>query len=340
MGATVGFNVVLFGAGASRDQAANGQPPVTDGLYLHLADIYPSWKAERATFDGKTFETAMATVLRADEQLKSETREYDPGRGYLKLTLPAGKLRSTELQWDIAEFFFRFDLAADSLYERFCVRATGAIRAGALRLATLNYDALLFEALDRAGIAYNVGQVGAAADSAWVCVPHGSSILDCQAGVMTDGGISAGREGLSAEFTFGSLGINSSGAVRLFSQMDELRAKKDRLLGTPTLCFIEPSKTVTSCVNVIEAHQSLWREWMADASRLVVIGARLAEADNHIWGAIAAAMRRGIEVCYISGRSAEDFGEWCARNGRPPAGPLPNWYWKDGFEGACGFLGV
>jgi hypothetical protein len=336
----VGFNVVLFGAGASRDQAANGQPPLTDGLYAQLADIYPSWKAERASFEGKPFEAAMAAVLRADEQIKSETREYDPERKYFKQTFPAPKLRSTELQWDLAEFFFGFDLGPDSLYERFCLRAAGAIRTGAVRLATLNYDALLFGALAKAGIAYNVGQVGAAVESAWVCLPHGSSMLGCQAGVMTDGGMSAGGKGLSAEFTFGSLGIISSGTVRLFAEMDELRAKRARQQGTPTLCFIEPSKTVTSCVNVIESHQLLWRKWMADASRLVVIGARLAEVDNHIWGAVAAAVRRGMEVCYVSGRAAKEFGEWCARNGRSPASPPQNWHWKDAFEETCQFLGV
>jgi hypothetical protein len=336
----LGFSVVLFGAGASRDQAATGQLPLTDGLYSVLAETYPSWKAEQASFERTPFETAMADLLRADEALQSKTKQWDPARKHLLLTFPAAKLRSTELQWDLAEFFFAFDLRADSLYEPFCRRAAGAIRAGTVRLATLNYDALLFRALDRAGIAYNVGQIGAAPDSAWICLPHGSSMLDCQAGITTNGAVSAGEKGLSAELNFGALGIISSGAARLFSDMGALRAKRARQQGPPTLSFIEPSKTVTSCVNVIEAHQSLWRTLMADASRLLIIGARVAEADAHIWAPVAAAVRRGVEYLYISGKSAEEFGVWCASKGRPPAGALPIWHWDKAFEESCAFLGM
>ena len=145
----VDLSVVLFGAGASRGQTATGEPPLMDSLYSVLAETYPSWKAEQATFEGSSFETAMADLLRSDEALQSETKQWDSAKKHLRLKWPAAKLRSTELQWDLAEFFGAFELKERSLYERFCRRACDAIRAKTVCLATLNYDALLFRALDR-----------------------------------------------------------------------------------------------------------------------------------------------------------------------------------------------
>jgi hypothetical protein len=47
-----------------------------------------------------------------------------------------------------------------------------------------------------------------------------------------------------------------------------------------------------------------------------------------------------VEYLYISGKSAEEFGLWCASNGRPPGGALPIWHWDKAFEESCAFLGV
>ena len=154
------------------------------------------------------------------------------------------------------------------------------------------------------------------------------------------GAVSAGGAGLGMELNFGPLGIISSGAVRIFSDAAALRAKRARQLGPPTLCFIEPSKTATSCVNVIERHQSLWQEWMANASQLLIIGARVAKADAHIWDPASAALRREVDYRYVSGKAAEEFGAWCVSNGRPPVAELRVWHWEEAFEETCTFLGV
>jgi hypothetical protein len=278
-------------------------------------------------------------VLREDEALQSTAKTWEPSTKHLRLQFPAPKLRSRELQWDVAEYFFDFELGPNSLYERFCRRAQGAVAAGAVRLATLNYDGLLFSAMDRAGILYNVGQIGAAADSAWLCLPHGSSMLDCKAGITTEGASYAGKGG-AVELNFGPLGVVSHGAIDIFSDIAALRARRARAQGPPSLCFIEPGKTTTSCVNVIENHQSLWRTWMAGVSRLVVIGARVAPSDHHIWDSAAAAVRRGVESFYVSGRSAQEFSEWCTSNGRPPKDPVRSWHWDEAFEQSCAFLGI
>jgi hypothetical protein len=306
-----------------------------------LADLYPSWKAEASRFGGRApFEAAMAGLLREEESAFREQSGSKEPKHFVWEASKGGTPKSTDLQWDLAAFFFGFDHRPDSLYERFCGRAAGAIRSGAVRLASLNYDVLLPRALERAGVPFDVGQIGAEAGAPWVCLPHGSSMFDCQAGVGRDGALSTGGKGLAMEITPGLLGLESSGALRLFSGADQLRGKRARQQGPPTLCFIEPGKAVTSCVNVIQTHQARWREWVAGASRLAVIGAKVAEADTHIWGPAGSAVRRGIDCFYASGSAAKQFGEWCARNGRPPTGQLPEWYWDKAFAESCTFLGV
>ena len=145
------FSVILLGAGASLHQAGKDNPPLTKHLYHRLAEKYPMWREEQKSFEGnENFELAMQELLRSDES------------NHRKLTFPRPSLRSTELQWDLAEFFFGFTLTVNSLYERFNTRAAEAIRAGSLRFATLNYDTLLFQSLKSCGIDFDVGQIDAA----------------------------------------------------------------------------------------------------------------------------------------------------------------------------------
>ncbi len=334
------FSVILFGAGASLGQAGEGNPPLTRDLPARLADIYPTWQAVQSSFTGGDFESAMRDLLQADELSSSESRQFDPVRKSLKLTSPARPLRTTQLQWDLAEFFFGFTLADHSLYERLCKRSSEAIRSGLLRLATLNYDTLLFQSLIRCGLAVDAGQIDAAPGSPKVCIPHGSSILDCQASVTKQGAIFPGGKGMGLELTAGSLGFITRGAVKMFTSIEELRDKKTSQLGPPTICFIEPSKLASSCVNIIGDHRLLWQNWLASASHLAIIGARVAEVDTHLWGAVASAMIRGMKVCYVSGRSATTFRDWCVKYGLPTPSKLSDRKWEDAYEDICEFLEI
>lgn len=74
----------------------------------------------------------------------------------------------------------------------------------------------------------------------------------------------------------------------------------------PAIAMYSPSKRVLFCKGFVESQQAAWRDSLAKAARVYIIGMRVHEVDSHIWGVIA---KVKVPVYYV-GREPDEFSAW------------------------------
>jgi hypothetical protein len=167
------MDLVIVGAGASIGAAlGEEQPPLVRDLLAKLKAFAPgTWGVltpEQEAVFADDFEVGMLRILDAASG-ESFTFKWE-----FPLTGPIRQW--SDLQWDLAEFFFRFEHQPGSLYERFLRRALVAGALPRLKVASLNYERLLGLAANALGIRCHMGRDGRPEDVA-LCLPHGASFI-------------------------------------------------------------------------------------------------------------------------------------------------------------------
>jgi hypothetical protein len=329
------LRLLVFGAGASIDGAGPGRPPLTASLPDELVKFAPSsWgnlAPERIGAFRADFEAAMADTL---------ARAAGPGPTFkMSFPLQGDALQWSVLQWDLAAFFFQFELVPDSLYERLVARVRRAQAFDRIAVATLNYDKLLCEATNRNGVRVHLGSE-VQSDRLRLCLPHGASYIASTANVANDPRgllLRPGAPGQALELVGGGpiFQLETRDVVVLATQ-DKFDAKRSASSAyPPIMSYIEPTKFSATGGSFIWRHRSVFASWAAAADRIVLVGIDVRSDDRHIWEPLAAAPG---EILYVA-PSASRFTEWSQRLGRRDPDALPA-RWIDAFDAVCAFLDV
>ncbi|HDZ26986.1 MAG TPA: hypothetical protein ENH65_10815, partial [Candidatus Aminicenantes bacterium] len=283
------MKTILFGSGASVDESANGKVPLTNGLFKALRESKKSWKnlpskwvqefEKVQEFENNRFEQAMEKLL--DEQLDSYQSGKDRWKvDFSQIAATPYIRRWRDLQWDIAEYFYlEHKLKKDSLYMRLLEKIKPHFLE--FKLATLNYDILLFQALERVKL---LGADVSLALPIPICLPHGSSLLYCSTPNLkrTDNayalypGTQIAGDPLNIDEDINRV------VIKAFTSAAEFHERKEDLF-PPIMCYIEPNKRIKIGNKFIQAEQQKWYDWVMSSEAIVIIGVDVNEKDKHIW---------------------------------------------------------
>ena len=278
------MNVILFGAGASygAGDIVPERPPLGNALHAELARCFPgSWGAlPREVHDlfSSSFERGMERLW---EQYSAVV---------------------AELMQHMAIYFvqFRPRTLGSTLY---CRLIGDLAERGALDrtvLSTLNYECLLEQSIWYRQLTVNYGDVQTL-EAVTVWKLHGGCNLLPQ-------GIGAGRG-----ITF-TRGIEFGTAIRPASDLNEVFefCLGDNAL-PPAMCLFMPGKPVQVSAGSISAIQQAWRNAVAAATTVAVIGVHPNPEDTHLWSVLSVF---DGELCYVG--DAVAFGRWAKaeRGGR------------------------
>lgn len=330
------MKTILFGAGASVDESMNGKVPLTSELFQVLRREKESWKtldAEQVSiFEHHDFEDAMQLLLDALPDV-AEKENNCCRIDFARLSNNPNLRLWSDLQWDMAEYFlFGHRLKECSLYIDLLEKIK--FHFSDFKLSTLNYDILLFQALERVKL---VSPDMNLATPIPICVPHGSSLLYCHSPNYKrtkDGyGIYPGQ------ISGNPIHINENYNqvdVRVFQSFNHFKERRLDLF-PPIMCYIEPQKRVHIGYKFIQAEQRKWREWVKHSTAIVIIGVSVNRNDKHIWGPLAQTSAR---ILYVSGStSKERFVAWCRENNRENDQATDR-HWQDSQEEIMKFLEV
>ncbi len=274
-GSRVG-SVVLFGAGASAfgPGVLPHNPPLGGDLFAELARCFPDlWGAmspQMAARFQPDFEAGMRYIW---QRYPNAMQAAIPG-------IPA----PYELMQTMALYFLQFHLDPEgpNHYSRFLRALDASENADAVRLATLNYENLLEFALNSLGKPRRVLR------------PHGAVDWWVEGPVVRIGSgwaVGAGFHGIGHR-------VVPIARTNILPRMQ----KEGKY---PAMAIYMPSKATQMGQRKLLNHQWRFREAIARAARLAVVGVRPYESDEHIWGAIA---RFPGELLYIGDNTP--FDKW------------------------------
>lgn len=274
--------VLLFGAGASKGcgDVYPYPPPLGFEPYEALRVSCPrSWGALPAELDQMfrdDFETAM-------EKLWHDSSQVVP-----------------TLMQQMALYFNEFSPEASGThYGRLVSALRAAGRLSETLFSTLNYENILEMELAQRGAVRLTMEFPAPDGSATVHKLHGS----CN--YVPDDGIRVSRSAVrfTSAVTFPSM--------KVLSTQDEVRRwmlDPDNGL-PPAMCLYMKEKPIQAGGAVIAAMQQSWRDAIAQAGKVVIIGVRPNPHDVHLWDAIA---DTPATVCYVG--DAATFTEWSSKH--------------------------
>ena len=267
--------VFLLGAGASygSGEANPYPPPLGAGLISELRDC--SGAAARippallSIFE-KNFEEGMS---RFREERDTET---------------------TELLRDMSAYFAQFSPGPTNLYHKFVSIIRRSARTPTI--ATTNYDLMLEQAITRAGLLIAYAGHPVPRNNISLLKIHGSCnfLPDVEANAMSG-------------VTFSGNGANFEGPLRIARstmEIAEFCRNQDSL--APAIAVYSPGKKVLFCPSFVARQQEQWREEVAGARRIYVIGMRVLPSDNHIWNVLAQSRAR----LYYVGMEPNEFLAW------------------------------
>ena len=329
---------ILFGAGASIDESANGPVPLTKDLFDILRETKESWKNLPDDWDQEfrntEFEKAMQKLL--DKYLNEAI--YRSGS---TVQVPFDQISKdpslrvwSDLQWDLAEYFYlEHRIKADSLY----IKLLEEIRSNftSFQLSTLNYDILLLQALELIGL---VGPDVSLISPIPICSPHGSSLFYCctpnfkrtENGYAIYPGTQLAGDPLNIDENINRI------EIKAFSSGTEFKNRKEDLF-PPIMCYIEPMKRIKVGKKFIQAEQQKWKDWVNSSEAIVVIGVNITLDDKHIWDPLC---KTKAPILYVSGEgSRENFHKWrehCQRSN--PKDEATDKKWIDSQSEISNFL--
>ena len=282
--------VVLFGAGAS--YGAGGivpeSPPLGADLYAELRRCFPqSWGA-------------MPTRL--DTAFRSPEAPFEAGMEFLwrdaSHVVP-------ELMQQMALYFaqFRPSRPGGTLYGAVARALKHADCAEEILLSTLNYDCVLEIALAQHGFQVGYTTFPPSRGSASVWKLHGSCNFLPTGVWASKGAVTITR------------GVVFNGPPRFVEPNDAIAFCLGDNALPPQMCLYMPRKPVQIAPQTLAAQQEAWRDLVAAAEEVIIIGVALNAGDAHLWDALASTEAR---LLYVS-PDTTPFVKWASeqRSGRP-----------------------
>jgi hypothetical protein len=251
------MNVFLFGAGASfgAGDIIPERPPLGNALFAELARCFRgSWGSlpdEVAALFSSNFEKGMAVLW----------ERFSPA-------VP-------ELMQQMAIYFVQFRPRAPgtTLYCRLINAIEKTSARERVLLSTLNYECLLELAVWQARVPVHYGEF-----------PHPDGVtiwkLHGACNFLPEG--VAARRGVS----FAS-GVGFGTAIRPAKDLNEVLefCLGDNAL-PPVMCLFMPGKPIQVSAGSISAIQAAWREQVARAEKVAVVGVFPNAEDNHVWDSL------------------------------------------------------
>lgn len=297
--------VIFFGAGASFGSASSNVPPLGASLFAELQRFNPpGWGMLPAS-------------------LTSSFRE-DFERGMVELAQWNSHAMPI-LQRAMAAYFFSFRPSPTNLYVELSTRIRRARWKGAL--ATLNYERLLELSLLAAGIQPVIGDVDGQQDSIELCLPHGCCHIFCES-------VRGGSQGVS----FSGVGVTIDGPVKVISDPEEFNSRISGDAFPPVMSYFQPDKATTSGVSFISGQRERFKQLVADASVVGIVGVRVRPSDRHIWDVL---QHTAAKLAFCSGPDGgEEFLRWKQAVRPSSDDKVFHGYFKESLDGLCAELNL
>jgi len=290
----------LFGAGASKGSEEKGiiVPALATELFKELKNSAPStWGTLYSEYGDHLqldFEKRMDIILdNCPEQI-------------------------SELQRDMARYFFRFSPSPNNLYIQLIKR----LGIENISFASLNYDRLLEEAILRSEFFPNYKLEKDNAKEVNLCLLHGCCNL-----FLTGLDIPPG----ALHFTYGENVFDSSEIKIVRSSLEFQTELRSRALPPIMACFNQ-KKTSAVGKMFLEAQKVRFEQMVRSAELIVVVGVQVMEHDNHIWSPLE---KTDAKIVYCSGSGDESFKSWAKKFRRGKNDECLPGYFLDNFGNLC-----
>lgn len=300
-------NVIIFGAGASYGSDNEGiTPPLGANLFNELTRFNPDgWgKIDSTTADKFRidFEAAMADLARQ-----------------LPHALPP-------LQRAMAAFFFNFKPQPTNLYRSIAKAFNKRKWEGAF--ISINYERLLELSLLGEGIQPCIGLPQPGDDKVIeLCLPHGCCHIFCES-----------AHGRASMVSFAGMNVSTNGPIKVIGAYPEYMQRIQNDAFPPVMSYFEPNKQTTSGKSFILGQRQRYSEMVASAERIVLIGIRVREHDEHIWEPLA---QSGAQLLYVSGEASKaEYDAW-EKKRRPKRSDVAlSGYFRDEFSEILKWIGL
>lgn len=286
-------HVIIFGAGASFGSDKTNTPPLGSNLFSALQQFNPDgW----GRIDGELANAFQSDFEGAMTSVNSQA-------------LPP-------LQRAMAAYFFRFQPTQNSLYYKLSLLIAEKDWSGAL--VTLNYERLLEISLLVAKI--NPFDRNAHEEKfIELCLPHGGCNLFCES-----------VKGLASAVSFSGLNVQTNGPIIGIRDTIIFQQRIQNDAFPPVMSYFEPSKRTTSGVNFIEGQRKRYEDLVNNAEKVIIVGLRIREHDEHIWKPLS---NTKATLIYCSGNSAgEEFKKWAYKNRNGKIDKVLMQYFDESFD--------
>lgn len=243
--------LILFGAGASFGSEPNGHPtpPLGPELFSHL-------------------EQKSAFFSNIDVELKSVFKQdFEKG---MSEYINAPRMNLPEFQRQLATFFYDYTPSASSAY----AEILGIANPSRTIFGTLNYDVLFEESALGLGFATNYSDQRDNQKEVRLLKLHGG----CNIWPM--------NFGLRGNISM----VGANVYVDVPCEFLNLEQSKARMLCPsgvpPVIAAYEPTKRVNVGRSTINNQQEMWAKAAIQATKIIIIGAKIHLSDGHIWNSL------------------------------------------------------
>ncbi len=295
-------NIFILGAGASygSEENKNLVPPLAQNLFDKLCIQFPQTKDLTQGFEN---------IFRND---------FEKGMTELGNKLPHNLV---PFQRILAAFFFNFELHSTSTYLQLLSKLRPYI--GTTAFITLNYELLLFKALNASGI-FPVIDMVPLQNQALVCIPHGICHLFCE-------GIIGDANGVS----MCGIGVKINGPIKPIYNPQEYYHRIQNDAFPPVMSYFEPKKETLSGSDFILGQRAQYEQLISKANKIVIIGAKIRDYDTHLWKSLS---ETKATVLYCSGNDASGYQEYFKHNSLRKNDVILNDYFQSSLDKIINFI--
>lgn len=177
------------------------------------------------------------------------------------------------------------------------------------------------------GIQPVVGNVNSQENSIELCLPHGCCHIFCES-------VSATSQGVS----FSGVGVTTNGPIRVISNPQEFNSRINGDAFPPVMSYFQPDKATTSGMSFVIGQRERWKQLVADANFIGIVGVRVRSSDNHIWDAL---QNTKAKLVYCSGQDGgREFLEWKQKVRPASDDKIFDGYFNESFDGLCAELNI
>lgn len=282
--------VFLFGAGASYGSGPckPDNPPLGNDFFTEfkkLGGIASTVSTELEDLFCKDFEKGMDAFF---EQRNKDVSEF---------------LR------DMAKYFCQFTPLEGNLYCE-VIKIIGGDRKKAT-FVTTNYDVLIEVAAGLQGMGVTYNDEPTPPKQVKLFKIHGSCNFLPDMGNRAIRGVTFGTTDFpGAILEAPVIAVQSAREVINFCDTEDAIA--------PAIAMYMPSKRALYCKQIIETQRKAWMREAFKAKRIYIIGLRVHEVDDHIWGVLA---KTKCELYFVGG-GHDTFLQWASKNNRKNSRPI------------------